>query len=353
MIFLCDAEGRIVWAENEPIFPPGVFLGNFLKLDTADMAELLNRFPPDADHDLPESRCLRLSSLPSQLAPGGGFFVRVKSARESAVHPPDDAFFRAVFHDAQEAILLVDETLRILAANCKAHEMYARAENILDGRHCLQVLRVEDRNLEKHIFRLPDKASWSGRLHTVTAKGRAAPMKVKIRRLQVKGKRLYQFMLRDLRGVMALEKELEKSRETLTGMNTALRQVFLNVEEEKQELRGNLIEQVRKEVLPAVNRLAGEDSSSVRQAFVSALEEKISDLVDTPVKNVPFVRRLTPREVDICRLIQQGWQGRAIAAELYISFETLQTHRKNIRRKLGLKGSPTPLATFLRQQPPL
>lgn len=358
VVLLCDAKGRIVWVEDEQFSPPGVFLGDFLELDVTDMAELLDRFPPETDHDVPRSRRMHLSSLPPQLAPGGGFFVRIKPVelgvlRESPIHSLDCAVFRAVFHDAKEAILLVDETLHILAANRKAHEMYARAENTLDGRHCLQVLRVEDKSLEKRIFRLANEASWGGQLHTVTAKGRGALMKVKIRCLQVEGKRLYQFMLRDLRGIMALERDLEKSRETLAGMNIALRQVFLNVEEEKQELRGELIEQIKKELLPAVNRLAGEDSSSVRQAFISALEEKISDLVNTPVKNVSFVRRLTPREVDICRLIQQGWQGRAIAAELYISFETLQTHRKNIRRKLGLKGSPTLLSTFLGQQPPL
>jgi DNA-binding NarL/FixJ family response regulator len=56
--------------------------------------------------------------------------------------------------------------------------------------------------------------------------------------------------------------------------------------------------------------------------------------------------------MDICRLIQQGWQGRAIAEELGISFETLQTHRKNIRRKLGLKGGPVSLSAFVQQHPP-
>jgi DNA-binding CsgD family transcriptional regulator len=42
-----------------------------------------------------------------------------------------------------------------------------------------------------------------------------------------------------------------------------------------------------------------------------------------------------------------------MAEELGISFETLQTHRKNIRRKLGLKGESVSLPVFLQQQSPL
>jgi DNA-binding CsgD family transcriptional regulator len=33
---------------------------------------------------------------------------------------------------------------------------------------------------------------------------------------------------------------------------------------------------------------------------------------------------------------------------MHSSFETIQTHRKNIRKKMGLKGRKTPLCTYLR-----
>jgi DNA-binding NarL/FixJ family response regulator len=136
-------------------------------------------------------------------------------------------------------------------------------------------------------------------------------------------------------------------------MNTALKQVLRNVEEERQELKDGLVQQVRDEVLPTVKRIVQEDSHLVRQAYRSALEERIADMSESPDDTVALFARLTPRETDICRLIQQSWQGRAIAEQLGISFETLQTHRKNIRRKLGLKGGSLSLAAFLQQHPPL
>ena len=136
-------------------------------------------------------------------------------------------------------------------------------------------------------------------------------------------------------------------------MDTALKHVLRNVEEERQELKEGLVQQVREEVLPTVERIVQEDSHLVRQAYRSALEERIADMAEAPSDTAALFALLTPREMDICRLLQQSWQGRAIAEQLGISFETLQTHRKNIRRKLGLKGGPVSLSAFLQQHPPL
>ncbi len=44
---------------------------------------------------------------------------------------------------------------------------------------------------------------------------------------------------------------------------------------------------------------------------------------------------LTAREIEIIRLIEQEYNNSAIAARLYISERTVETHRKNIFRKTG------------------
>jgi len=51
------------------------------------------------------------------------------------------------------------------------------------------------------------------------------------------------------------------------------------------------------------------------------------------------VERLSDRELQIFRLIGDGIKARAIAAQLYISVKTVETHRANIRRKLGIGNS--------------
>jgi two-component system nitrate/nitrite response regulator NarL len=47
---------------------------------------------------------------------------------------------------------------------------------------------------------------------------------------------------------------------------------------------------------------------------------------------------LTNRQVEILSLIAQGKTSREIADELFIGFRTVDTHRKNMIRILGLKG---------------
>jgi DNA-binding NarL/FixJ family response regulator len=46
---------------------------------------------------------------------------------------------------------------------------------------------------------------------------------------------------------------------------------------------------------------------------------------------------LTPREIEIVKLIAEGKSSREIAAQLFLSFRTIQNHRTRIMRKLNLK----------------
>ena len=48
---------------------------------------------------------------------------------------------------------------------------------------------------------------------------------------------------------------------------------------------------------------------------------------------------LTDREIEVIRLIAQEATTKEIAAQLFISVHTVNSHRKNILRKLGLKNA--------------
>jgi len=48
---------------------------------------------------------------------------------------------------------------------------------------------------------------------------------------------------------------------------------------------------------------------------------------------------LTDRELEVFRMIGKGKTSRSIADELFLSSHTIDTHRENIKRKLGLKNA--------------
>jgi DNA-binding NarL/FixJ family response regulator len=59
-----------------------------------------------------------------------------------------------------------------------------------------------------------------------------------------------------------------------------------------------------------------------------------------PKEEVPeLFTQLTEREIDIIRLITKELSSQEIAEKLFISPKTVETHRHNILRKLGVKNS--------------
>jgi DNA-binding NarL/FixJ family response regulator len=66
------------------------------------------------------------------------------------------------------------------------------------------------------------------------------------------------------------------------------------------------------------------------------LEQKIRKFTGRPDKT-PGNKPLSQREITILKLIVQGHTHQEIADKLFLSIHTVNTHRKNINKKLGIK----------------
>lgn len=88
----------------------------------------------------------------------------------------------------------------------------------------------------------------------------------------------------------------------------------------------------KKEMLEAINAI-----HKKKTYISSALASKVEDIdLDTRSEHV---KPLTRREKEILRLIAKGRTSHQIASELSISKMTVDTHRKNIHKKLGISSS--------------
>ena len=58
-------------------------------------------------------------------------------------------------------------------------------------------------------------------------------------------------------------------------------------------------------------------------------------LKDMKINNI----KITRREQEVLHLLANDYTSKELAQQLYISLETVNSHRKNIREKLGVKTS--------------
>lgn len=65
----------------------------------------------------------------------------------------------------------------------------------------------------------------------------------------------------------------------------------------------------------------------------------ITHLSDRNVHNIENENKLTPRELEILKQISDGFTNQEIARKLFLSADTVKTHRKNILAKLHLKNT--------------
>jgi DNA-binding NarL/FixJ family response regulator len=90
------------------------------------------------------------------------------------------------------------------------------------------------------------------------------------------------------------------------------------------------------ELAAAVRRVAADDV-----VFSPRLAGFVLDAFrDAPVVPSidPELDQLTPRELEVLRLLARGYAYKEIATELFISIKTVETHASNVLRKLQLSN---------------
>ena len=67
-------------------------------------------------------------------------------------------------------------------------------------------------------------------------------------------------------------------------------------------------------------------------------EIAVSDILEKIRDKHADATELTQREIDVLRLVAKGYTNKEIAEHLFISTNTVLSHRKNISAKLGIRS---------------
>jgi DNA-binding NarL/FixJ family response regulator len=97
----------------------------------------------------------------------------------------------------------------------------------------------------------------------------------------------------------------------------------------------------------------GESTQQVRKGYIDIIRNQLTKLtLGIHEEQDSRLLKLTPTEMKICQFIQAGSSTKDIAESMCLSMDTILTHRKNIRKKLGLRGRHVNLFTFLNSPEP-
>ena len=138
------------------------------------------------------------------------------------------------------------------------------------------------------------------------------------------------------RGLQASQKRLSEEKEKLEQKNIALQEVLGHVEAEKSKIQDGVAAHIEAWVLPALDRLA-EDKDN--PSLMAMLRRSLEDLSAPPGRESSAgTVKLTAKEREVYRLVRGGMSSKEISRILKCSFQTVEKHRKNIRKKLGIVG---------------
>lgn len=142
-----------------------------------------------------------------------------------------------------------------------------------------------------------------------------------------------------LEGIVDKKNEaLRKEKSRLEEMNITLRNVLKSVGQDHEELTTNLATKVTTLILPALERIESENDQNIRKGYTTVIKDQLLRLLPNDSMGLPLLLKLTQMEMKVCQFVQSGYANKDIAELMKLSVETVQTHRKNIRRKLGLHG---------------
>jgi PAS domain S-box-containing protein len=267
--------------------------------------------------------------------------------------------YRELFEHANDIIFILDFDGKILSCNAAAANTYGYEpqkllglgiEDLLDRKYLpvmREFIRVKTDRLD---VQNPQE------FLTHTKDGEAVWVEVNARIVRENGKpvsvhgiaRNITDRKRMEEALRKRERELEDKSRNLEDANTALKVLLKRREEDKAELEEKVICNTRELILPYIENLKITQVDSHQRNQLAILERHIDEIIS------PFLRTLssrhpdlTPMEIKVITFIREGRTTKEIAELLNVSARTVDVHRDNIRKKLGLKNRKANLRTHL------
>jgi len=144
------------------------------------------------------------------------------------------------------------------------------------------------------------------------------------------------------------ERELDVKTRYLQEANTALKVFLQHREDDKTNLQADILSNVNELIMPHIDQLKKSLRTENQKSRLQVIETNLNNIIS------PFLRTLTikhlnftPKEIQVANLVKEGKTSKEIATLLHLSPRSIEFHRDNIRKKLGLQNKKVNLQSYL------
>ena len=266
--------------------------------------------------------------------------------------------YRTIFENTGTATIIVNEDATIILANREFERLSGYSRSEIEGKQYWKelvieadIVKVDDHKKPRgKYFKIPTDAcelritNKNGDIRNVLATFAMIPSteRTVISFLDISERKAAEEVLKKR------EQELEMKSQSLGEANTALKVLLKHREEDKTTLEEQVLTNVRKLVLPYLEKLKHLKLNDTQMAHVEIIESHLHDVVSPFLRNLTSkYLNLTPREIQVATLIKEGKTTKEITEIINISSTAVDFHRKNIRLKLGIKNTKANLRSYL------
>lgn len=244
------------------------------------------------------------------------------------------ASYGILVHDGEKVVFMNNAGLKLVGA-FKLEEIY--------GKPIIEFIHARDRDIVKK------------RIQAVLFDGVKTPLEeMKIKKLDggaidveaiagpisFDSKNCVQVLLHDIT-------KLKEADQKLYMKNIALYELVEQIEIAKNRVKQDVMVNVENILMPIINTVG---SDGLSRKNLNLLKFYLEEMTSAYGRNITSKRfKLTQREIEICNLVRQGQPNKGIAKLLSLSIITVEKHRNNIRKKLGIAKRNVSLVDFLKR----
>ncbi len=270
-----------------------------------------------------------------------------------------EARYRVLLETMNEGFAVADENGVRTYANQRLCDMLGYKADEIIGHPMIEFLDEEGRKVWAREFKKRKKGDSSPyQMNLLTKDGEALPVIISPKPIfdekgVFKGSYSAITNIRDLKrtekSLTEREKELKVKTTNLEEMNAALRVLLRRMEEDRRELEDKVRLNIQQMIQPYLGKLKAAGLSDRQRKHFETLQANLQEILSPFTHNLLVdYPRLTPSELQIANLHQAGKKLKGNSSdELGLSARTVETHRRNMRTKLGIKDKKTNLRSYL------